>query len=277
MSSIAILYICTGVYKKFWSGFFESFEQNFLPDTRKEYYVFTDSNKLEYQDSGRVRIYKRKPQGWPFDTLFRFNMFWETKKDWEHCDYAVFINSNFRCVTKVLEEEFLPDTEQLVVASHAASFGWEPDKMDYCRDSRSLAYIPYGQGQYYIMGGLNGGKTAAYLEMINTLKDNIADDYKRGVIAVRHDESHINHYILGRTDYKLLPPSFGYPEERIFPYEPRMLILDKSKYFDVEVFKAEGIGGKLLVYILRLKSKLRIRVRVKHMKEWLSKRFKSGE
>ena len=277
MSSIAILYICTGVYKKFWPGFFESFEQNFLPDTRKEYYIFTDAPKIEYSDNERVHIYIRKPQGWPYDTLFRFDMFWEIKKDWEHCDYAVFINSNFRCVTKVTEDEFLPVTERLVVASHAASFGWNPDKMDYCRDSNSLAYIPYGQGQYYIMGGLNGGKTEAYLEMIKTLKDNIADDYSRGVIAVRHDESHINHYILGREDYKLLPPSFGYPEEREFPYEPRMLILDKSKYFDVEVFKAEGIGSKIRVYLVRLKRVIRIRVRLRQLKEWLGKCFKRGE
>ena len=277
MGSIAILYICTGMYKKFWPGFFESFEENFLPDTRKEYYVFTDAKKLPYQSCDRVHLYKRKPQGWPFDTLFRFEMFWETRKDWEHCDYAVFINSNFRCITKVLEEEFLPDQEQLVVASHAASFGWDPDQMDYCRDPQSLAYIPYGQGQYYIMGGLNGGKTPAYLAMVKTLMENIRNDYNRGVIAVRHDESHINHYILGRNDYRLLPPSFGYPEDKQFPYEPRMLILDKSKYFDVEVFKAKGLGGKICVFLLRLKRKIRIRVRIHQLREWLKKHFKRGE
>ena len=277
MGSIAILYICTGVYKKFWQGFFESYEQNFLPNTRKEYYIFTDAKNLKYQDCDRVHIYKRKPQGWPYDTLFRFDMFWDTREDWKHCDYAVFINANFRCVTKVLEEEFLPREKRLLVASHAASFGWNPDKMDYCRDPQSLAYIPYGQGQFYVMGGLNGGKTPAYLEMIKTLMENIRDDYNRGVIAVRHDESHINHYILGREDYKLLPPSYGCPEEKEFPFKPRMLLLDKSKYFDTEVFKAEGIGGKILVYLLRIKRKIRIRVRIKNMKERLKKLINRGE
>lgn len=44
MGSIAILYICTSVYKKFWAGFFESYQQNFLPDTRKEYYIMGGLN-----------------------------------------------------------------------------------------------------------------------------------------------------------------------------------------------------------------------------------------
>lgn len=271
MSRIAILYICTGVYRKFWPGFYESFEENFLKNTTKEYFVFTDAKNLEFSNNPRVHIYPRKSKGWPDDTLFRFDMFWDTKDDWKDFDYAVFVNSNFRCVTKVTEEEFLPTgLKKLVVAPHAASFDWNPDKMDYCRDERSLAYIPFGTGKYYIMGGLNGGQTDAYLCMIETLRNNIRDDYNRGVIAVRHDESHINHYILDRNDYLMLSPSFGYPEGKEFPYEPRMLILDKANYFDVEVYKADSLFGKLKVYLGRLKSKIRIRTRLRNIKNKLT-------
>lgn len=78
-----------------------------MPDTRKEYYIFTDAKKLEYMDNERGHIYKRKPWGWPCDTLFRFDMFWDSKSEWEHCDYVVFINFNFRCVTTVMSDERL--------------------------------------------------------------------------------------------------------------------------------------------------------------------------
>lgn len=38
-------------------------------------------------------------------------------------------------------------------------------KFTYDRNPESSAYIPNGQGQYYFMGGINGGETSAYLEM----------------------------------------------------------------------------------------------------------------
>ena len=43
--SIGILYICTGNYCRFWEGFHKSFEEKFLPDTVKNYYVFTDGTQ----------------------------------------------------------------------------------------------------------------------------------------------------------------------------------------------------------------------------------------
>lgn len=273
MSRIAILYICTGIYQKFWPGFFESYEENFLPNTEKEYFVFTDAKRLPYAENERVTVIPTKKKGWPDDTLFHFDMFLNVRHLWENCEYVVYLNSNFRCVTKVTEEEFLPQGEKrIVVGNHAAPFGWNPDKMDYCRDEKSLAYIPYGTGKYYIMGGLLGGKTQAFLEVIQTLGDNIRDDFKRGVVAVRHDESHLNHYILNRDDYVLLPPSFGYPEGKEFDFSPRMLLLDKANYFDVEVYKAEGIFGKIGVYLGRAKRKPRIRVRLRNLKAKLSRR-----
>lgn len=43
---IGILYICTGKYEKFFDEFFSSFEEKFLTNHEKYYFVFTDSNRL---------------------------------------------------------------------------------------------------------------------------------------------------------------------------------------------------------------------------------------
>ena len=62
------------------------------------------------------------------------------------------------------------------------------------------------------MGGLNGGRPKEYLEMVRTLSVNIRDDYDRGIIALVHDESHINAYMRSHP-CKILPVELNRPEE----------------------------------------------------------------
>ena len=73
---IAILYICTGKYDIFWKEFFESYEELFLPNSEKEYFVFTDAEEL-YAEKNCERIHRiyQEQLGWPKDTLMRFHMF----------------------------------------------------------------------------------------------------------------------------------------------------------------------------------------------------------
>ena len=46
MATIGMLYICTGKYTVFWPEFYETFNRNFLPGYKKEYFVFTDASPL---------------------------------------------------------------------------------------------------------------------------------------------------------------------------------------------------------------------------------------
>ena len=43
---VAILYLCSGDYSIFWEKFFRSYEKKFLPECHKEYFVFTDKEKI---------------------------------------------------------------------------------------------------------------------------------------------------------------------------------------------------------------------------------------
>lgn len=265
---VAILYISTGKYTVFWKEFYESFEKNFLPSTDKTYFVYTDSHNLSYTDRENVCIIPQRNLGWPDNTLQRFSLFSREEKRWEDYEYTFFINANFYCMKEVREEDFLPVKEDLVVAEHASSHGKNPDEMTYDRNPKSLAYIPYGQGTYYVMGGLNGGKTKAYMEMVHKLKRNVDQDTANGVTALWHDESHLNRFIIGRKDVKILPPCYGYPEGLQLPYEPVLFIRDKSKYFDVEAVKAGSLFGRIKLYAGRVKSKIAIRARIRKIKNW---------
>lgn len=260
---IAILYICTGKYTVFWKEFYESFEENFLTNCSKTYFVFTDALRLVYGNRENVCLISQKNLGWPDNTLMRFSLFTREEARWQDYDYTFFINANFLCVQKITEEEFLPVKEDLLAAEHAGQHGREPVDMTYDRNPASRAYVREDEGEYYCMGGLNGGKTRAYMNMVHCLKAAVEADKAAGVMALWHDESHLNRYLIGRKDVKILPPCYGYPEGWELPYEAKMLIRDKSRYFDVDMVKAGNWRGRIKAYLSRLKSRIALRSRLR--------------
>ena len=90
---IAILYICTGKYNLFFKDFYTSCEKYLLKDVAStDYFVFTDEMQLCTYDN--VHLIFKKCQGFPADSLFRFEMFLSIKEQLEAFDYIYFFNSN---------------------------------------------------------------------------------------------------------------------------------------------------------------------------------------
>ena len=236
---VGIFYICTGRYSIFWKAFYESCEKFFLPDVEKHYYVFTDSDDIP-SDVPNITKYFRSPQGFPLDSLLRFDMFIDIEDEASSCDYLFFFNSNMQFQRVVQPDEILPgqDDNGLVVVLHPGYY----DKKDslflpYEKHRRSSAYIPYSKAEHYeyYMGGVNGGTSSAYYDLIHQCSKNIHTDMDNGVLALYHDESHLNRYVHGKK-VRVLTPSFGYPEDSQIPFEPVCVILSKmkhgGKYFD---------------------------------------------
>lgn len=211
---IAILYICTGKYNQFFSGFYKSCEKNFLFSAHKQYFVWTDDEHLA-DGLDNVTIQYKECAGFPADSLFRFEMFVQEKEVLKSYDYIYFFNANAE-IRHPISEEILPDESGLAMGIWTGKRERQhPMFFPYERNRRSLAYVaPYGENYSYFMGGLNGGTSEAYLQMIHTLSKNIREDYNRGIIARVHDESHINAYL--RTHKcKKLGREFCLPEEWI--------------------------------------------------------------
>lgn len=228
MSKIAILYICTGKYDVFWEGFYKSSEKYFLKNIEKHYYVFTDSKQL-YDQNRNDKIHKvyQENLGWPNNTLMRFNMFSKVTNELKAYDYIFFMNANLLFVAEV-GEEFLIKDKDLLVVKHPYYYNKHRSEFTYDNNVESLAYIRDNEGDIYIAGGLNGGKTTAFLKLIETLRVNIEKDLENGVIALWHDESHINRYIINRNDIHVLGPEYLYPEGKEFPFKPKIIIRDKN-------------------------------------------------
>lgn len=243
---IAILYICTGKYNQFFDGFYHSCEELFLKNqARKEYFVFTDDMSLSQADN--VHLFRRECQGFPMDSLLRFDIFLQVKQQLLNCDYTLFFNANALFV-RPTGMELLPSEGDGLVAGVWKRNLNAPMFYPYERNKRSTAYIPPRQGPYKYYGGFfNGGKTIPFVTMAEELANNTRIDLERGIIARVHDESHLNSY-LHQHGCTALPKEYIIPEEFLKPTDtPYVVLRDKVRldpYFNKG--RKHGYWAKIL-------------------------------
>jgi hypothetical protein len=230
--TIGILYICTGSYVIFWKDFYLSMEKHFIPEAEKHYFVFTDSPEIAYEhDNKNIHRVHQDNLGWPGNTLRRFEIFLNSKEQFANMDYLFFFNANLVVKETISAHDFLPDNTQRLMACHSPGFyNKSADYVPYERNPASTAYIPFGQGQYYFAGGLNGGITADFIAAMEAMDQATREDTKNDIVAVHHDESHWNKYLLNKKGIKILPVSYLYPEGWGIPFHPIILIRDKFKF-----------------------------------------------
>lgn len=230
---IGILYICTGKYDIFWKNFYLSAELYFMqnPDVIREYYVFTDSPSLfGEKENQHIHRIEQENLGWPDNTLKRFHIFLRIKERLlQETDYLFFCNANL-LFKQLVNDEILPpnDSNGLVGTLHPGFYNLPNIDFTYERNPLSTAYIAIGSGKHYYAGGFSGGRTEAYIQLCETIKSQVDIDESNNLVAIWHDESHINRYFL---DYPpmTLSPAYLYPEGWALPFEEKIMIRDKSK------------------------------------------------
>ena len=249
MTKVAALYIATGRYTVFWPEFYESAEKYLLKDCEVHYFVFTDAATLPGDDNPRVHICAQEAYSWPFATLRRFEIFLKQEQALKAFDYIFFFNANAEFMQPVTREMLLPRAEKgehLLVVQHPSFYAKPNYEFTYDRNPRSTACIPYGLGKYYVCGGVNGGEAAAFLQLCHTLDARIRRDLQRNVIALWHDESQINRYILFRKDFRVLTPAFCYPEGwDHLPFPCIIRIRSKARYIDIPALRKDVCSSDL--------------------------------
>jgi hypothetical protein len=229
---IGILYICTGRYTVFWRDFYLSAEKYFLPEMTKKYFIFTDTEKIEFDDNPQVKILPMKNLGWPDNTLRRFANFLKYRDCYGDVDFLFFFNANALFVTSITSEGFLPTANQpLVFCKHPGQTGKDPKEFSYERRDSVAAYIPFGQGEHYVCGGVNGGFKDNYLQMAEELNNAILADDKNNLVAIWHDESHLNKYLVDHPNsVKILETTYCHPENKLGIDLANIIIRDKEKW-----------------------------------------------
>ncbi|MCC8146951.1 MAG: glycosyl transferase [Bacteroidales bacterium] len=237
--TVGLLYVATGKYTLFWKDFYITAKKFLFPDVPKRFFVFTDLPEVYGEDTNsditRINIEHRE---WPYNTLLRFEIFEQNLSLFENCDYLLFYNANTFFADTIQPEEILPteDENYLVVLSNNDLYNIDRDKYTYDRNPLSLAYIPYGQGTRYYRGCFNGGRTPEFIKLIQTCKANTEQDLKAGIIALWHDESHLNKYLLNKK-IKIVGTEYGKPEEWRKPKKAKVYYVDKKKVFGSDELK----------------------------------------
>jgi len=235
---VAVVFIGTGKYLNFLPSWYERCEEHFLPGVEKRYLVFTDGDIPESPEN--ASIYKTEHLDWPYITLTRFEIINKAREEILKNDWLVFLDADTLVVDKVLEEEFFTD-KPLFGVWHPCHYLQMPPHNQlpgaFEINSKSLSYVDVQveHPSVYYQGCLWGGKVPDVLEMIDELQDRTNKDLENDVVAVWHDESHLNKYFIEHKDkVHTLSSQYAYPE--VFAqhcnFEPKIIHLakDNSKY-----------------------------------------------
>jgi hypothetical protein len=235
--NLAVIFIGTGKYINFLPSWYESCEKNLVPNTEKEYFVFTDGVLEGAPDNVNHITQEHLP--WPYITLERFKYIGKVSHNFSKFDYILFLDADTRVVETITEEELFTDKKYIGVHHPCHYLKMQPhNKFPGAFETRedSKAGIVDGDDtSVYFQGCVWGGKMPYIVDMINELTNRTQDDLDRNVIAIWHDESQMNKFFSERReDVHVLGPEYAYPE--VFSsscnFDPKIVHLakDNSKY-----------------------------------------------
>lgn len=217
-ANVGLLIMATGKYIKFTKPLIESSKKYFCTNHHVTYYVFTDGQGEEIED---VIYINQSRLGWPYDTLMRFRVYEQQSELLSTQDYL------FCCDADMLFVDFVGD-EILGKRVGTQHPGYVNKRGTYETNPLSKACVKKSEGKTYFAGGFYGGSSKEVLKLCKINADNIEDDLNRGIVAVWHDESHLNRYFIDHKPTLVLNPSYCYPESLDLPYPKKLLALDKN-------------------------------------------------
>jgi len=246
---VGLLTIATGRYIEFLPGLYSSIDEKFLKNNQIKCYLFTDNieeaRKIIPSTSDRLdyHFFEIKRHGFPGDTLYRYRHF-STLSDrlmgrgLEKPDFLFYSDADMLVVDDVGQEIFPKVETGLIATAHPGFYrGKTPAHPFGTPETRpeSKAFIPGNRYRpCYVAGGFNGGAYNAFVTMSCEISSNIDDDYARGIIAVWHDESHLNEYVTRSENLsclKIMTPSYCFAEynnPHQVGYPAKIVALDKN-------------------------------------------------
>ena len=217
---VGLLIISTNKYIQFLQPLIFSADEFFIKDKDVTYFIFTDK-EIEVETNRKIVKINTEHREWPWMTLGRYKIFTENSEELSKMDYLYYCDVDMRFVSTV-GEEIIGD---LVATKHPGYFGRRGTPEE---NPLSTACVSQHEYMEYFAGGFNGGTSLEYLKMANVISKNIDKDYSNNIIAIWHDESHMNRYFIDNKPTKILSPSYCYGESMNIPFERKLIALDKN-------------------------------------------------
>ncbi len=208
---IGFCVMATGKYTRFVKPLIDSARNILLPGHDVKFYIFTDGQIEE--NAQTIKVFQKR-LGWPYDTMMRFEAYYNNKAVFADRDYMFAIDADMLFV-RPIGTEILSDRVGTTHPGYANG-----NRGTYDTNPRSTAYVARNEGNVYFAGGLYGGTQAEFLRLLATNIKNIRTDLEKGYIALWHDESHLNRYFIDNVPTKTLPVEYCVPEELTSQYPP---------------------------------------------------------
>lgn len=217
-AKVGFLIVATGRYNQYINSLIESAEKHFCKDHQVTYFIFTNGEVPKA--SNIVKIHQER-LGWPYDSMMRFEMYYENKKLLKSQDYLYSCDADMLFVDTVGSE---------ILGKRVATlhFGFVDRPGTYDTNPQSTACVYPGEEKNYFAGAFWGGQTKEFLKITQTIAKNIREDLNNEVIALWHDESHWNRYCIDHPPTVVLSPSYCYPDFWPLPYHPRLVTFIKD-------------------------------------------------
>lgn len=231
---VSIIFIGTGKYLNFLPKYWEKIQENFLPNTEKKIFVFTDGELNDVPEN--ILVFKQDHLDWPYITLLRFEIINKVKDSLKEFDYLVFMDADTLVVDEVLEEDFISDKSFFSV-HHPCHYMQMPphDKLpgsfETNRKSQAFLDVNKYKPDVYYQCCLWGGKIPDVFELLDTLESRIQIDIENETIPEWHDESHLNKFLIENNDrVHTLSPEYAYPEvfSKYCTFDPKIVHLSKD-------------------------------------------------
>jgi hypothetical protein len=254
VKKIGILYICTGEYWKFWEQFYQSSERYFLSDSDVYYFIFTDNaDLLKIKNSNIFPIYQNKIK-WPYPTLLRYELFYNNRSYFNDIDYLVFCNANLLFSKEIGFSELFLD-RPMFATLHPGYINKAVENFPDEKNVKSLAYIKRNQDSIYVCGGFNGGQKDSFVQMIRKLSVNINIDLKSDLIALWHDESHLNNYVEKYRELFLVKSSDFCKPEECKNKDTFITVQNKNHLISL---KHKGLGYSIRNFFVKIYKKFKV-------------------
>lgn len=220
MNKIGLLIIATNKYTKFLENLIKTADKYFLNGENVTYFIFTNK-EIKLKSDRNINYIKVEHKEWPWMTLGRYEIFTKNFKKLSEMDYLYYCDADMKFENHV-GTEILSDR---VATQHPGYYGKRgtPETR-----KESLAYISPSEKMQYFAGGFNGGTSKEFLKMSKVISENIKKDINKKIIAVWHDESHMNRYFIDNKPTKVLDPSYCYGESMNIPFNKKLVALDKN-------------------------------------------------
>lgn len=176
-----------------WKNFYETMENNFLPNHSKNYFVFTNSHELKVEDNVlKIAQYDKREESL---NLKKFHAFDRIKSVLKSFDYIYFADESF-LPTVDINEEILPTKEQGIVSMiHPCFYEWNEEQFPFEKNIKSASYVPIEERKYYMTKSFFGGTKDAFFELADVIKNNVELDLKKDFVPKLMDESFLNKYL----------------------------------------------------------------------------------